>query len=147
VQIYSVNPEGTLLLSGAVDDWKAVKERGVTTLVDLEGGVDPGLPEEPNGLLYIYFPIADEELPNDDDLQAVGRLVAELVRAGRVVLVHCLLGLNRSNLLVAVALAYLGVPGTESVRRLREIQEGALYNDTFYQYVLALEARSLGGER
>jgi protein-tyrosine phosphatase len=143
VLIHSVNPEGTLLLSGAIDSWDEVRKHHVSMVVDLEGGVDAGLPEEPNGLLYLYFPIADEELPEEEALRAVGRLVAELVRARRVVLVHCLLGLNRSNLLVAVALSYLGMTGSDAVRRLREIQPAALYNETFYSYALGLPARSL----
>ena len=58
-------------------------------------------------------------------------------------LVHCLLGLNRSNLMVATALTYLGLSGEQAVRHLRSLQPGALLNDTFAEYAKKLPARSL----
>jgi protein-tyrosine phosphatase len=143
MRIYRVNPEGTLLLSGAIDDWNVVRQHLVSTVVDLEGGVDPGLPETQNDLLYVYFPIADEELPDLERLHAVARMIAELASLGRVVLVHCLLGLNRSNLVLATALTYLGISGKEAVARLRALQRGALYNETFAQYAMELPPQSL----
>jgi protein-tyrosine phosphatase len=143
MQIHRVNPEGTLLVSGAIDDWAAVREHNVSTVIDLEGGLDPGLPETPNDLLYVYFPIADEELPDLERLHAVARMIAELVSVQRVVLVHCLLGLNRSNLVLATVLTYFGIPGSEAVVRLRALQPGALYNPTFERYVQGLSPQAL----
>jgi protein-tyrosine phosphatase len=141
VKIFPVNPEATLLISGLIDDWKAVEARRVSTLIDLEGGIDPGLPEVPNELLYVYFPIADEELPDLEQLHSVARLAAHLSSAGQVVLIHCVLGLNRSNLLAAVALTYTGLTGEQAVSRLRSLQPGALYNEHFLSYALGLPAR------
>jgi protein-tyrosine phosphatase len=143
MRVFKVNPEGTLLVSGAIDDWAAVRDCGVSTVVDLEGGVDAGLPERDNDLLYVYFPIADDELPDLERLHAVARMVASLAERGRVVLVHCLLGLNRSNLMLATALTYQGLSGEEAVARLRSLQPGALLNETFAVYAKGLPARSL----
>ncbi len=143
MEIFRVNPDGTLLVSGAIDDWSVVRSHGVHTIVDLDGGVDPGLPETPNEMLYVYFPILDEDLPDLVALDAVAHLVAGLVERKRVVLVHCLLGLNRSNLLLGATLTYLGLSGEEAVAHLRRLQPGALYNENFAQHLRGLPARRL----
>jgi protein-tyrosine phosphatase len=143
MELFPVNPAGTLLLSGAIDDWGLLKRHGVTTIVDLDGSIDPGLPEVPNEILYVYFPIVDEDLPDLTTLDAVARLVADLAARRHIVLVHCLLGLNRSNLLVGAALTYLGLTGQEAVAHLRSVQPGALFNETFARHVRELPARRL----
>jgi len=86
MQMVSINPEGTLLVSGAIDDWDAIRRRRIDTIVDMEGDVDPNVPELPNHLLYVYFPILDEDLPCLTKLEALARLVADLVQAGHIVL-------------------------------------------------------------
>jgi hypothetical protein len=48
VDLVAVNPEGTLLASGEIEDWEALNERGTDTIVDMDGDVDPGIPEAPN---------------------------------------------------------------------------------------------------
>jgi protein-tyrosine phosphatase len=141
MDILAVNGEGTLLVSGAIDDWEAVRARRVDTIVDMDGGVDSGLPETPNELLYLYYPLVDDELPELGKLETVARLVADLVAAGHVVLVHCRLGLNRSGLLVATALTYLGFTGAEALDHLRSLRPGVLYNDAFAEHVRRLPAR------
>jgi len=142
MQMVSINPEGTLLVSGAIDDWDAIRRRRIDTIVDMEGDVDPNVPELPNHLLYVYFPILDEDLPCLTKLEALARLVADLVQAGHIVLVHCLLGANRSNLLAATALTYLGWTGDQAIEHLRSLNPGALFNETFAAHVRALPARS-----
>jgi len=143
MEIFPLNTQGTLLVSGAIDDWHTVRNHKVHAIVDMDGDVDPGVPEAPGEILYIYFPIADEELPNLERLDALGRLVAALVEAGQVVLIHCLLGMNRSNLLAATALTYLGMNGSQALNTLRQAQAGALFNDNFASYVLTLPAKRI----
>jgi len=141
MDIVSVNAQQTLLVSGTIDDWGLLRQRRVDTIVDLDGGIDPGTPETPNEILYIYFPILDETLPDIPKLEALGRLVADLVEGGFTVLVHCRLGLNRSNLLVGTALTYLGMDGPQALDHLRGIRPGVLYNELFADHVRALPAR------
>lgn len=143
MEIVAINPERTLLVSGVIDDWEDVKRQRVDTIVDLDGDVDAGVPEAPNEILYVYFPILDEELPNLRKLDALGRLVADLVEGGHIVLVHCLLGANRSNLLAATALTYLGMAGPEALEHIRRVRPGALFNPNFVEHVEALPARRL----
>jgi protein-tyrosine phosphatase len=147
MEIVAVNSGGTLFVSGDIEGWDEVLARGVDTVVDLDGYIDKGLPEIPNRLLYVYYPIFDEALPCLDKLEAVGRLVADLVRTRHVVLVHCRMGFNRSNLVVATALTYLGLTGLEAVTHLQKVRPGALYNETFADHVRTLPCRgALPGE-
>jgi protein-tyrosine phosphatase len=104
----------------------------------MDGDIDAGVPEAPNQILYVYYPILDEELPSCDKLHAVGRMVADLVRTNHVALVHCRMGFNRSNLVIATALTYLGMTGAQALEHLQKIRPGALYNETFASDVRGL---------
>jgi len=142
MEIHRIHPDGALFVSGEIDDWDLVREHGIDTIIDLDGGIDEGIPEVANGLLYVYFPMNDDEdLPSATKLDALGRFIASLVDANHVVLVHCLIGLNRSNLVAAMALTYLGISGIDAVRRLQSVQPAALYNDAFAKYAASLPAR------
>jgi protein-tyrosine phosphatase len=143
VDIVAVNPAGTLYVSGHIEDWEALWERGIDTIVDMDGAVDAGIPEAPNGILYVYHPILDEDLPDLAKIEALGRLVAGLVSDDRRVLVHCRMGLNRSALVIATALTYLGMTGAQAVEQLRDRRPGALFNETFAAHVLGLPARRI----
>jgi hypothetical protein len=55
-----------------------VRARGIDVVVDLFGSLDPGVPTDPNSILYIYWPILDEAaLPA---LGILGVLVDAVVR-------------------------------------------------------------------
>ena len=143
MDIVPVNPLGTLFVSGAIEDWAALRERGIDTIVDMDGDVDPWIPAAPNSILYVYHPILDEELPDLTKIEALGRLVAGLVSDQHRVLVHCRMGLNRSVLVIATALTYLGLTGEQSLGHLRECRPGALFNENFAEHVLGLPARRI----
>ena len=140
MELVAVNEQQTLFVSGAIEDWEPLRQRRIDTIVDMDGDVDTGVPEAPNQILYVYYPIRDEELPCRQKLHAVGRMVAELVRADHVALVHCRMGYNRSNLVIATALTYLGMTGEQALRHLQAIRPGALYNEAFADYVRGLPA-------
>ena len=59
-----VGDDGNLFISLVLHDWDVVTQRGIDTVVDLERGLDVGVPTAPNECLYLYFPIFDEALPN-----------------------------------------------------------------------------------
>lgn len=142
MEIHRIHPDGALFVSGEIDDWELIRAHRIDTIIDLDGGIDEGIPEVANEILYVYYPMNDDEdLPNASKLDALGRFIANLVAAEHVVLIHCLIGLNRSNLVAAMALTYLGVSGAEAVRRLQFIQPAALYNDAFAKYAASLPAR------
>ena len=132
-----MDDDGRLFLAAAIENWQPILDRGIDTVIDLEGGVDHGVPEFADKFLYIYLPIHDGELPDLDRLHAVSKLGAELVRRGDRVLAHCGLGLNRSALMVALILRYLGMSGQAAVERCRKRRPGALYNPVFAEYLLS----------
>lgn len=135
-EIVQMDDTGHLFLSAAIADWKPITDRGINVVIDLEGGVDHGVPESFNEFLYIYLPIHDSDLPDLDRLHAVAKLGAELARRGDRVLAHCGLGLNRSALMVALILRYLGMDSPATVERCRQRRPGALYNEVFAEYLL-----------
>ena len=98
----------------------------------------------PNGCLYVYFPIFDEQLPDRHKLDAVVNLGAHLVGSGRRVLSHCGMGFNRSALVAGLILNRLGMPGNQVVERLRERRPGALFNEVFAAYLLSLPVPTVG---
>jgi protein-tyrosine phosphatase len=140
MNIICLDDGGCLYLSPRIEDWRYVEEHGITVVVDLEGDIDPGIPTIPNHILYLYFPIYDEDLPDLTKIHAVARMAASLVAAGHKVLSHCGMGFNRSALLAGLILVYMGVEGRQAVELLRSRRPGALFNQVFAEYLLSLPA-------
>lgn len=138
MEIVSVDEGGRLLLSSDIDDWGEIERLGVNVIVDLDHTLD-AVPSTPDRFLYVYYPFEDLHLPNLERLHGVARMAAELSRDQRV-LVHCRMGYNRSALVVGIALTYRGLSGDEALRHLREIRPGALFNETFANYLEVLPA-------
>jgi protein-tyrosine phosphatase len=138
MDIICLDDKGCLYLSPKIEDWEPVAEHGITVVIDLEGGLDHCIPTMPNHVLYIYYPIYDEDLPDMHKLQAVARLGAAMVESGHRVLSHCGMGYNRSALVAGLILHHLGIPGPEAVHLLRQRRPGALFNDVFAEYLLGL---------
>ena len=136
-EITQVDDAGQLFLSGSIEDWQAVHDKGITVVIDLEGDVDHGVPTAADQFLYVYLPIHDGDLPNLDRLRAVGALGAELVAKGHRVLSHCGMGLNRSALVAALVMMRGGMPAASAVAQLRERRPGALFNEVFANWLLA----------
>ena len=139
MKIFCLDEAGCLFLSPRIEDWKYVEEHGITVVIDLEGEIDRDIPTMPNHILYVYFPIYDEDLPDMAKLHGVARMAASLVAAGHKVLSHCGMGFNRSALLAGLILRYLGMSGPEVVEHLRQRRPGALFNEIFAAYLLSLE--------
>ena len=137
-RLHQVDDHGCLYISPVIHDWSIVSSYGVDTVIDLEGGLDDCIPTMPNGVLYVYFPIYDENLPDLQKLEAVVGLGAHLVGNGHRVLSHCGMGFNRSALVAGLILHRLGMPGKEVVERLRARRPGALFNEVFADHILAL---------
>lgn len=137
-KLYQVDDAGHLFISPVIKDWHVVQSYGVDTVLDMEGGLDECIPTHPNGCLYVYFPIFDEDLPDLEKLEAVTTLGAHLVRNGHRVLSHCGMGFNRSALVAGRIMHRLGMPGSDVVARLRERRPGALFNEVFAAHLKRL---------
>lgn len=134
-KLHQVDDDGRLFISPVITDWTIVTSYGVDTVIDLEGGLDECIPTVPNGCLYVYFPIYDENLPDLTKLEAVAQLGAHLVASGHAVLSHCGMGFNRSALVAGRIMHKLGMSGPEIVDRLRAKRPGALFNDVFAEHL------------
>ena len=99
-------------------------------MIDLEGGLDHGVPSLPNSILYVYFPIYDEDLPDLARLDAVCALGARILESGQKVLSHCGMGFNRSALVAGLILVQKGLSGAEAVARIRSRRPGGRFNAT-----------------
>jgi hypothetical protein len=136
--LHQVDDEGHLFISPVIKDWSVVSAYGVDAVIDLEGGLDECIPTVPNGCLYVYFPIYDEQLPDPTKLEAVVNLGAHLVATRHRVLSHCSMGFNRSALIAGLILHRLGMPGGQVVERLRQRRPGALFNEIFAEHLRLL---------
>jgi len=140
MNIVCLDDAGCLYLSPKIEDWRYVEEHGITVVIDLEGEIDRDIPTMPNHVLYIYFPIYDEDLPDMPKLHGVARMSASLVQAGHKVLSHCGMGFNRSALLAGLTLVYMGMEGQAAFDLLRVRRPGALFNQIFADYLRSLPA-------
>jgi len=142
--------EGQLYQSGAPEDaaeWTSVRSLGIDVVVDLFGSLDPGVPIEPNSILYIYWPIEDAAaLPAIGILNVLVDAIVRLIRLGHKVLVHCHRGKSRSGLVNAlVVMQMLGITGADAVEFVRSRRPGALGNEVFTAYLRAQPAPASAG--
>jgi protein-tyrosine phosphatase len=140
MDVICLDDGGCLYLSPKITSWEAVERHKITVVIDLEGDLDHGVPTIPNHILYVYFPIYDEDLPDMAKLIAVARLGSSLVRSGHRVLSHCGMGFNRSALVAGLILMDLGMSGREVVSHLRLKRPGALFNEVFARYLEELDS-------
>jgi protein-tyrosine phosphatase len=140
MELFPIDREGRLFISPDIDDWQPILDLGIRVIIDLDDDLDIGVPEVPNQMLYIYYPIEDmPELPDLEKLLTIARMGAQLVNSGYKLLSHCGMGHNRSALVAGLILRYLGMNGDEVVSLLRERRQGALYNKAFAEYVCCAE--------
>ncbi|HTC41927.1 MAG TPA: dual specificity protein phosphatase family protein [Candidatus Acidoferrales bacterium] len=138
MDLVPVDEQCQLFISPSIDDWTSIENQGITAVIDLDGNLDLGIPNIPNHMLYVYFPICDDDLPDLNKLHALAKLGARLVANGEKVLAHCGMGYNRSALVAGLVLTYLGMKGEDAVTLLRDKRPGALFNETFAAYLTAL---------
>ena len=139
MDLVPLDEQRQLYISPSIDEWKLIEDHDITAVIDLDGDLDLNIPNIPNHMLYVYFPIFDEGLPDLNKLHAVAKLGARLVANGDRVLAHCGMGLNRSALVAGLVLTYLGMKGKDAVALLREKRPGALFNKNFAAYITALQ--------
>jgi protein-tyrosine phosphatase len=133
-----------LFLSKRLVAPQSFESLGVDAIVALDDWEYTWSPPVPANHLYLHFPIEDGDAV-DPRTRDVAEFVARLHAAGYRVLVHCVQGLNRSGLVVARALMFLGYTASDSiacVRRERGLDEGfgALGNEAFVEWLASEEA-------
>jgi protein-tyrosine phosphatase len=147
MELFQVDPDGRLFISPDIDDWGPIEASGINVVIDLDDSLDIGVPQVPNQMLYIYYPIEDmPELPDLEKLHSIARMGARLVKNGYRLLAHCGMGHNRSALVAGLILRYLGMEGDEVVTLIRSRRQGALYNRTFAEYVSCAQVQPMESE-
>jgi protein-tyrosine phosphatase len=141
--LFPVDDQGRLFISPAIVEWEPIYAAGIRVIIDLDGGLDAGVSSRPGHIIYLYHPIYDEDLPHLETFHSVARFAADLIRRGERVLAHCGMGFNRSALMAGVILTEIGLTGGEAVNRLRERRPGALFNETFADYLASLPAKGV----
>jgi protein-tyrosine phosphatase len=139
MDIVRLDQDGFLYLSPDIDDWAPLEDLRISAVIDMDGDLDIGVPTIPNHMLYIYFPIFDEELPDLEKLHAVAKMGARLIKSGHKVLSHCGMGFNRSALMAGLIMVYMGSTGPAAVELIRERRPGALFNENFASYLMSIE--------
>lgn len=127
--------------SGLPQDWSAVRTQ-VDAVVDLsDAGPSPSA-DDLGDLTYVKAPLADaDQLPDPVLLTHLTGLVADLVRDGRRVLVHCTFGKNRSGLLMTLVVReLLRCDGRAALERVRAVRHRAVNNDGFAAWLSGLPA-------
>lgn len=138
MNVFRIDDHGGLYLSSDIDDWSVIAEKKISAVIDLDGGIDKGVPTTADSLIYVYFPFLDENVPDTDKLHAIAEMAADLIGRGKRVLCHCLLGYNRSALMAGLILYHLGKTGPEALDLIRERRPGALFNSVFADYLSSL---------
>lgn len=137
-RLYPIDPEGRLFISPEVTDWQPLADAGITAVIDLDCKLDISVPNVPNSVLYIFWPIDDRpELPDERLLTTIGQLGASLLAQGHKVVCQCGMGQNRSALVAGMILLHAGLSGAEAVALIRSHRDGALWNKTFRNYLLS----------
>ena len=139
MDIVKLDEDGLLYLSPDIDDWAPLEDLRISAVIDMDGDLDIGVPTVPDHMLYIYFPIFDEDLPDLEKLHAVARMGAGLIKSGHKLLSHCGMGFNRSALMAGLIMIYLGRTGPDAVELIRQRRPGALFNENFASYLMSLD--------
>ncbi|OGF14510.1 MAG: hypothetical protein A2W00_04900 [Candidatus Eisenbacteria bacterium RBG_16_71_46] len=145
MELIPIDDHERLFIGTAITDWGPIEATGIRLVIDLEDGLDGGVPTAPDRILYVYFPMRDAELPNPASLRHTAAFAAAMYRSDHKVLVHCEMGYNRSALMGGLILHELGWAGADAVTRLVERRPGALFNEVFRAYLLGLP-RAIGTE-
>jgi protein-tyrosine phosphatase len=91
------------------------------------------------GVAVLHAPLDDhlEPLTIEEVLlvRVMGRMVAEAVVSGAVVLVTCRMGINRSGIITAAALCELGFTPQQAERQVKCQRPGALINRSFVAHL------------
>jgi protein-tyrosine phosphatase len=87
--------------------------------------------------VYLYWPILDGPLPEEDTIRTIARFVSGLMDRGYQVLVHCRAGKNRASLVAGSALIERGFEPEAAVDLLRERRAiDVLSNVTFLEWLM-----------
>ena len=106
-------PRGHDWLADEIED---LARQGIDTLVSMltpEEATELGLVEEErlcaeHGIKFLNLPIPDRSVPNGNEIRVMLNGLANDVKAGKGIGVHCRAGIGRSSMMAALVLTRLG---------------------------------------
>ena len=101
----------------------------------------PQLPEmvARAGLAWIHIPLTDSATPTDAWLNSCLEVIHELtvsIPNGELVVVHCMGGMSRAGMFVALMLWWQGLPMAEAIQRVRQTRGNRCINNRQEHYLL-----------
>ncbi len=91
------------------------------------------------GIVWHHLPIKDVSTPDarfESRWSTLGAALAQSLRQGERVIVHCRGGLGRAGTVAALLLMELGFAATAAIVRVRTVRQGAIETPAQRQYVL-----------
>jgi protein-tyrosine phosphatase len=139
-------------LEADIADWKTSGLDVVVSLLEEEEVSELGLRREAElcrtaGIDFLSFPIPDRGVPESQrDVLQMANSIAQGVKDGRSIAVHCRAGIGRSSMIAACALICLGVEATAALASIRQAR-GLSVPDTEEQrdWVVAFAQAHQGG--
>lgn len=90
--------------------------------------------------IHVWHPIFDNVLVDEHAIRSISALVADRVEMGNRVLVHCSAGLNRSGLVVARSLIFMGYEPLDAISLIRAKRSPSALFNTDYENWLRKES-------
>ncbi len=114
-----------------------LRNAGIKTVVCVAPRNDPRFYGANSGfdVAYRHVPFSDSSFIPEHLLTPLVKSLAEEVKAGRAVMIHCNAGRNRSALVAALVLVQLGMNAYSTVKHIRKIRPRALANPAFSRYL------------
>jgi len=104
----------------------------------------PGLVQaaEERGIVVARLPIPDGGTPLKADAEALVRMAASFVRAGKTVVFHCKGGLGRAGTLSACTALWFHNNATEAIQQVRAVRPGAIENSAQERFICDFALKS-----
>jgi protein-tyrosine phosphatase len=130
-----LRPRGGQLLRGELMKFKEAGIKILVSLMEANEAVSFGLAEEPEiaeelGLMFMPFPMRDHSLPKDPvSFRGFVQDLAERLKAGRAVGIHCQGSIGRATVTAACTLIHLGWRPSVALAAVQEAR-GCMVPDT-----------------
>jgi protein-tyrosine phosphatase len=130
-----LRPRGGQFLRSEIEKFKEAGIRILVSLMEANEAVAFGLAEEPEiaeelGLMFLPYPIRDRTVPRDpNSFRGFVQDLAQRLRAGRVVGIHCQGSIGRATVTAACALIHLGWKPSAALAAIHEAR-GCMVPDT-----------------
>lgn len=133
------------LYQGSVPPYGNALRDAKFSLVVLAAREYQPVPDRYPGVRTLNVPLDDSLTPSESELYAAGAAadtVSKYVRDGKKVLVTCMMGRNRSGLIVALTLMkLLGWNGKQAVAHIKARRANALTNSSFVSILERIQVR------